>query len=327
MNNQIYSSFETLLNALNDPALPLPSVLIYRLASPTAGEMGVLSATWGRIPVERRRLLLSRMADASESAFDLDFTTIATFALDDEDAQVRSFAIHTLWENEHPDLMGRLVNMLQSDADVEVRATAAQHLGRFVLAGELGTLDSQQAGQAVDCLLEAWEAEESTLDIRRRALESVAYSEHEEIPHFIRQASEHPDVKMQASAIFAMGRSADDRWHAEVLGALFSREPEIVFEAARAAGELSIAEAVPRLIELLEHPDREIKGAAIWALGETGGKAAQQALVQLAEEEMDEDVLESIEDALNMAALAAGDFFTHVIASGDSDDFGDFLSD
>jgi HEAT repeat protein len=327
MNNQTDSSLESLLHALSDPALPLPSALIYRLASPPAGDMDMLRSAWGHIPVERRQLLLSRMADASESAFDLDFTTIATFALDDEDAQVRSFAIHTLWENEQPDLIGQLAHMLQSDGDPDVRATAAQSLGRFVLAGELGTLDSQMARQVVECLLEAWEAEESTLDIKRRALESIAYSEHEHVPLLIRQASEHPDVKMQASAVFAMGRSADNRWQAEVMNALFNREPEIVFEAARAAGELSIADAVPRLIELLEHPDHEIKGAAIWALGETGGRAAQQALVQLAEEEEDDDVLESIEDALNMAVLAAGDFFTRVIASDDSDDSLDYLSD
>jgi HEAT repeat protein len=132
---------------------------------------------------------------------------------------------------------------------------------------------------------------------------------------------------MQASAIFAMGRSADERWRSEVMEALFSKDPEILYEAARAAGELSIAEAVPRLIELLDHPDREIKGAAVWALGETGGKAAQQALILLAEEEDDEDLLESIEDALNMAALGAGDFFTHVIASDGSDELEDYLSD
>jgi HEAT repeat protein len=327
MNDQIDATLEPLLNTLRDPARPLPSALIYRLANPEPGDIEALSAVWERVPVERRRLLLSRMADAVESSFDLDFSAVALFALADEDAQVRHFALHALWENEQPEIMQHLIGMLRADRDMDVRATAAQSLGRFVLAGELGTLDAEKASEAVHSLLEAWESFENALDIRRRALESIAYSEHEDVPLFIRQAMEHPDVKMQASAIFAMGRSADERWRSEVMEALFSKDPEILYEAARAAGELSIAEAVPRLIELLDHPDREIKGAAVWALGETGGKAAQQALILLAEEEDDEDLLESIEDALNMAALGAGDFFTHVIASDDSDELEDYLSD
>jgi HEAT repeat protein len=327
MNNQIDNTLQSLLNTLSDPDRPLPSALIYRLANPEPGDIDALGSVWKHVPVERRRLLLSRMADASTSSFDLDFTAVALFALADEDAQVRHYAIHALWENEQPEIMQHLIGILKADRDMDVRATAAQSLGRFVLAGELGTLDSERASQVVNSLVEAWETLENTLDIRRRALESIAYSEHEDIPLFIRQATEHPDVKMQASAIFAMGRSADERWRREVMEALFSEEPEILYEAARAAGELAIAEAVPRLIELLDHPDREIKGAAVWALGETGGKAAQQALVLLAEEEDDEELLESIEDALNMAALAAGDFFTHIIASDDSDELEDFLSE
>jgi hypothetical protein len=302
-----------LLDALRDPAAPLRAALIYRLSSPSPGDFEALQAAWSDVPVERRRLLLSRLAEMSETSFEVDFSQVALFALDDEDQGVRRLAIEALWENELPATMLRMIHILQGDEAAEVRAAAAQSLGRFVLAGELGTLPTGTAQAAEAALLEVWAEISEAAEVRRRALESISYSGRDEVPSLILEALEDSDLLMQASAIFSMGRSADEQWESYVQQALSDPESEVRYEAARAAGELFLIEAVPQLIDMLEEIDRDIQHAAIWSLGEIGGVVAQRALLSLADRETDEDILEAVEDAINSAALSTGDFAAYLV--------------
>jgi HEAT repeat protein len=105
---------------------------------------------------------------------------------------------------------------------------------------------------------------------------------------------------MQVSAIFAMGRSADKIWGPQVCAELRSLAPEIRFEAARAAGELELAEAVTDLVELTQDIDPQVGEAAIWSLSQVGGDQARQALVELLEaEDADEDFIQEALDNLD----------------------------
>jgi HEAT repeat protein len=91
-----------------------------------------------------------------------------------------------------------------------------------------------------------------------------------------------------------------------VIEELESEDRELRFEAARAAGELSLEEAVPLLTEIAYEDDVEIRDAAIWSLGEIGGREAMRVLNVLAEEAQesdDDDLLGAVEDALAAASL------------------------
>lgn len=318
-----------LLDGLADEDTPLRAGLLYRLSEPAADDLAELQARWPLLPVQRRRLLLLRMAEASETNFDLDFSAVARLALSDDDSEVRQHAIAALWTSEDPALSHSLVRLLQIDESADVRAAAAQALGRFVLASELGELPATIAESVEAALLEAWYDDIDAPDVRRRALESIAYSGREEVTSLIEEAAVHPDLKMQSSALFAMGRSSDERWAPYVLRALNVAEPELRFEAAHAAGELGLADAVPRLIELLQDPDHELMEAAIWSLGEIGGPDATSALVRLLRHDgLDEDLIDAVEDALATAALIDGQFGTLGFFDDDQDmDIGDDWAD
>ncbi len=306
--------FEELLENLKDDTAPLRAAVLYRLSEPVEHELAALRDAWESVPSERRLLLLVRMVETSEASFDTDYTAVALFALDDPDEEVRSSAIEALWVSEDSATMQRLVRMLELDEAATVRAAAAQALGRFVLAGELGEIPEAMARSLEDTLLEAWENDAESLEVRRRALESIAYSGRDEVSSLIEEALDHADLSMQASALFAMGRCADERWADYVMSALTHDEPEIRFEAARAAGELGLRASVPRLIELTEDDDREVKEAAIWSLGEIGGQSATRALLNLSEhDDVDEALLDVIEDAMNTAALGSGEFATYIL--------------
>ncbi|MBK8026049.1 MAG: HEAT repeat domain-containing protein [Chloroflexi bacterium] len=86
-------------------------------------------------------------------------------------------------------------------------------------------------------------------------------------------------------------------------------DDEIRYEAARAAGELEIEEAVPDLAKLASDPDREIQEVAIWSLGEIGGDESLRILNHLLQRAMkakDEGLKDAIEEAIGNASLSRG---------------------
>ncbi|MBN1427871.1 MAG: HEAT repeat domain-containing protein [Anaerolineae bacterium] len=312
--------FSALLVNLLETDKPLRAALIYRLSDPLPSEMAAFEAVWPTAPVERRRLLMSRLAETSEASIEVDFSTVSLFALQDADAEVRRQAIEALWENEQPSTMRKLIALAQSDPDARVRAAAAIALGQFVLLGELEDIEPMIAKEAEEALLQICHFQEEELEVRRRALESIALSSRQEVEPLIEEAARHADLKMQASALFAMGRNGDSRWIPHISDALRSPISELCFEATRAAGEIGLTTAVPHLIRFAHSHDREIKEMAIWSLGEIGGVEAQNALFALADEETDEDLIEAIEDASNMATLSLGNFGLLVLPSDDDED-------
>jgi HEAT repeat protein len=103
-----------------------------------------------------------------------------------------------------------------------------------------------------------------------------------------------------------MGRSASKPWGPNVFLELTSPIPSLRLEAARAAGELDLQEAIPSLIDLLEDVSDETRRAAIWSLGQLGGRAANEALLAALDRSEDEDEIELIEDALGNLAFVDG---------------------
>jgi hypothetical protein len=316
--------FESMLENLQSPQEPLKAALLYRLSAPLPEDLAAFQAAWPGTPVERRRLLLSRMLEAAEASFELDFREIATFALEDKDDEVRRLAIANLWEDASPAFMEKLLHMLENDIAELARAAAAQSLGRYVLLGELGKYDAAKARRVEEALLLICESAEETLEVQRRALEALSYSGRDEIPPLIEDAYHHSEPKMRASALFAMGQSADDRWEEYVMGALNDPSAEMRYEAARAAGELEIAESLPRLVELMRDIDREVIEAAIWSVGMIGGAEARQALLKFSDETLDDSLLEVIEDALGLTMLAGGEFGFLLFDENDLDDDFDY---
>ena len=82
---------------------------------------------------------------------------------------------------------------------------------------------------------------------------------------------------------------------------LESPDPEISFEAVRAAGKMEIQAARPRLLrmlQLVEELEDDVRGAVIWSLSEIGGEGVRKKLEALLEK-LDDDVeIEYLEEAL-----------------------------
>ena len=85
---------------------------------------------------------------------------------------------------------------------------------------------------------------------------------------------------MVASAIFAMGRSANDAWEDIVISNLQNQYVDVQEEAVRAAGELELQNAREEILELLDDEglDQDVFLAAIWSLSQIGGPGVQEKL-------------------------------------------------
>jgi HEAT repeat protein len=300
------SEFEELLKKLGDRQTPLSISSLYGLSHLTRAEAQLFQEVWSLVDAGRRQWILQSLVDIAEASFEVDFNPIFRLCLNDEDAVVRSRAIEGLWEDEDLTLAGLLVRLLRDDPSESVRAAAATSLGRFVLLGELEKIEAAPAMMVEDALLGAIYDPHETLEVRRRAVESIAYSGQAQVQDIIEMAYYDDEEKMRISAIFAMGRSADPLWHEMVIAELDNPDPEMRYEAARACGELEASAALSALIYLIEaDPDPEVQEMAIWALGCIGGKEARRVLEACCESE-DEALRQAAEEALDELDFLGG---------------------
>ena len=223
--------------------------------------------------------------------------------LKDPDPQVRIRAIRLLWESEDAKLVPTFLKIMNEDEDTEARAAAANALGLFVYQGELEKIPAELHHRIEDNLLKVLNSSKESL-VRRRALESLGYSGRPEVVPLIENAYHDKDPDWVVSALFAMGRSSDERWKKQVLSKLHAPDEDIRSEAIHAAGELELASARPILLDSLEdEEDLELRRELIWALSKIGGEGVRSRLEEILEAEEDDEEADFIEEAMDNLAF------------------------
>jgi HEAT repeat protein len=299
--------FESALTELADAATTAQPALMAALSDPRAEDVTSFARIWPTIDPARRRWIAERLLETAEASFQVDYDRLFAHLLDDEDPIIRGTALDGLWEDDDPRLVARFLPMLRSDPDERVRARAATALGEFVYRGELDALDSEVTEQLIAALTDTARDDAEDIDVRRRATEAVGYADRPEVHALIEAHFNAVEQPLRAGAVCAMGRSVDERWSDLIEASLEDPDPELRYEAALAAGKVTLPDTVAKLFELADADEREIQLAAIWSLGEIGGARARRALDRLAQSAPDDDYAEAVDDALGMVALSEGD--------------------
>lgn len=290
--------FDQVLKALQDTETPLTPRFLYRFSDLEAGDLAQLGKIWPDLPAWRRKALLEDIEQLGQEDTIMSFEAIGLFALADSDPEVRLPAVRTLWEYENPAHIDTFLKLLDRDQSPEVRAAAASALGHYIYLGELEEIRSERQRAIEDRLLSVMEQGEAA-EVRRNALESLGYSSRDEVPALIEAAYQSGEKEWVASALFAMGRSANSAWKPQVMEMLDNPYPVIRAEAARAAGELEMSAASARLLELLDDPDDRTRLASIWSLSQLGGDGVREALERAFQESEDEADRNYIEAAID----------------------------
>lgn len=294
-------SFQTVLDALLETKKDFPRRHLKYFSDMEPAALKSFLDAWPRVHPTRKLLLLNRLLSLLEQDTTVSFDDLGRALLTDANPEVRALAIRLLAECDDPKLIPAYINILKNDPDLAPRLEAATMLGEFVLLGELEKLPGDKMSAAENTLLAIENSEEPSA-LRRRALESLGYSSRLEVQTLINSAFQREDPEWVASALFAMGRSNYERWSDQVISMLIHVDERIRLAAVQAAGELSLAEARPILLKLLDDEEDDlITEAAIWSLSEIGGEDVREVLESLLDQvaDEDEDQIEFLQDALD----------------------------
>lgn len=255
---------------------------------------------------------LTLLADIEDGyrPFDKHALTLLRSLLDDADAEVRAEAIACLWNDPDPKWIDVLMHKATEDIHADVRAHAVSALGRYVFEGEAATYEDWDGhataispadyARVSDFLFRIAQDPEEPLETRRYAIEALAFrSEDADVLDLIEWAYQHRDRRLKVSALFSMARNGDPKWTDHILTELQSEDPELQYEAVRAAGELGLHEATDALIEIARAKGirKPLRLLAIYALGETGDERAYPVLDRFTHSR-DRDIREVAREAL-----------------------------
>lgn len=272
--------FKEIIDELSNSDAPLLSARLAHLSNLDSEELKIFEKRWATIEPQRRRQIVYRLVELTEDNFELNFDSIFTSCLKDQDAEIRSKAIEGLWESEDASLITPLINLLEQDSSEKVQAAAAIAVGKFALLAEHKKLRPLHTSMVQEALLTAVNDNNKSVEVSRRVLESVAPLSLPQVKKAIMEAYESPDINLKVSSIYAMGKNCDCSWLPILIRELGSTSAEIRYEAAGACGELGEEEATPHLIELIADADTDVQLAAIQALGKIGDTEAKEHLEQ-----------------------------------------------
>lgn len=298
MNTQP-NPFQPVLDSLLNEKKEFPRKYLQQFSDMGTLELKTLLDVWQRVGPSRKLTLLEGLETLAESDTLVNFDDLAKALLADPDSVVRGRAIRLLSECEDVKLIPTFINILNTDSDAQTRAEAATVLNIFVDLGELEEIPEDLAHQVEDTLLAVANGQDE-IRVRRRALESLGYSSRPEVQMLIESAFRREDPAWKASALFAMGRSADSRWDNEIIQSLLNDNQNVQDAAILAAGELSIKDANPILLKLLTDAaeEGEVTNSLIWSLSQIGGEDVRVYIENLLDQTEDDEQIEFLEEAL-----------------------------
>ncbi len=300
-------SFDAVIAALQDETKTFPATYLHRFSDLNPAELRKLKPVWPKVTEERRVALLEDLETLSEADTLMLFDEFCELALDDSNPRVRQKALGMLWQTDKNSLAPRFIEMMEKDPDEFVRANAASALAHFVYEGEVEEFDEAQLHTIEKALLKVLGGDDQPI-VRRRALEALGFSSIPEVKPWIDKAYNTDDPQWISSALFAMGRSAEEIYAPRVVESLDHPDSDVKFEAVRAAGELSASIARGPLLEMLNEgiDDSDLRMAVIWSLSQIGGEDVRETLENLAESIEDDDEAELINNAIDNLFFTEG---------------------
>ncbi len=185
------------------------------------------------------------------------------------DAAFRQAAISAINSLGHPEMAARAV-VLMNDPNPYVRESAVR------IAGYFGY------DECADLLMARCRDEDE--NVRRAAVEHIPYIEDGRVIAVLAEALETATPRVRAAAAAAFAQIESARALPYLLKALDDEDGWVRYFAARAIGRHGYSESLDALVRLAEaDPARQVRIAAVDALGRIGGPRAVAVLAALAE--------------------------------------------
>lgn len=268
-------------------------------------DLALLASRWRHLHLANREGLVRRAIEWADSDVAKEFGRLYRVALTDDSEVVRQLAVIGLWEDQRPDLLATLVDMVEADPVPDVRAQAVVTIGAVLEARDVDAFAERDVERLRDLLLTLAGDEGDSSILRRAAVEAIGgLGDDEEAEEILRFAATDDDAALQAAAIHAMGTTRAADWEPIVVPALASGDSDVRAAAIRAVGLIGISDAVEVVVEAASDDEDEVRYAAIAALGALGTPPATRALRLLLQDPRADD-LAALEAALDEAMIVA----------------------
>lgn len=282
------------------------AAVLAKLSDLSIADVQSIEQLWNAGSDERKAKLVDSLRELAEDNVEYNFNRLFLMALTDPVPEIRASAVEGLWEDDDPYVMDLLETVLTEDPSIEVRSAAARSLSRFAYQAAAGGLDGARESELRDRLVSVIEHTPPESRLHMHSVETLAYIPSEpRLEGYISSLYRLEDEDTQASALLAMGRSMDARWHDTIRQELSHSAAKVRFQAARAAGETELAKAVPLLARLCADSDIEVREAALWALGQIGTMEATRVLAAVIENADNEEIREAAQQALGDASYSS----------------------
>lgn len=307
MTEKTKTAFSEILAALKNTDKNFPPRYLVNFSDITTEDLADFKFAWPQVPPQRKTSFLLDLEELAEADTITNFDEIARVGLNDPEPEVRVLSIRLLWECDDRKLIDVFLKMLRDDPETQVKAAAASALGSYIYEGELDELSVTELDKIVDTLIQTYKTT-PLLEVKRRALESLGFSSRDEVTAFILESYKSDQADLRASALFAMGRSADNQFDPFVKKHLRDNNPTIQLEAMRAAGELTIKDSREELLEMVDSGDldEEVFYAGVWSLSQIGGAGVKAKFEEIMDSEIDDDLADFMETAMDNLAVTDG---------------------
>jgi HEAT repeat protein len=302
MNDQI-SSFQTVLDSLIAPGKEFPRKYLTHFSDIQPLELQTAMDVWDRVNLDRKLSLLDGLISLAEKDTLVSFDDFAGAILNDPNASVRAQALRLLVECEDLKFVPIYLELLKNDPDVNVRVEATNVLGLFIQLGELEEIPEDVFDEVMSALLESTKSAKEAR-VRRRALEALGWLSDPDVVVLVESAFEMDENEWKASALTAMGRSANDIWEDRILRSLLDENDAVRKAAVQAAGMLPLKSArLPLLRMLEEEEDEDVMSAVIWSLSQIGGEDVRTYLEAVLDQAEEDELIGFLEEALDNLAF------------------------
>jgi HEAT repeat protein len=293
------TSFQSVLDSLIASGKEFPRKYLNHFSDIQPLELQTVLDVWDRVNLDRKLSLLDGLLSMAEKDTLVSFDDFASAILIDPEASIRTRALRLLLECEDVKLVPTYLDLLKNDPDFGVRVEAANVLGLFMELGELEEISEEIHGEVMSGLVEAAGGEKEAR-VRRRALEALGWSSDAGVIALVESAYEMDENEWKASALIAMGRSANDIWEDRILRSLLDENNAVRKAAVQSAGMLPLKSARLPLLRMLEEEDSEdVMSAVIWSLSQIGGEDVRTYLEALVGEAEEDELIDYLEEALD----------------------------
>ena len=247
----------------------------------------------------------------AESDRSLEFDTLFRAAIGFPDPKVRLECVRALSNGGSSNIAQTLLETLERDADVQVRAAAADSLHAFSDPSQARNVSGAALARIAAALGQAVSQDERV--VRGKALKALAAMRVDDVPDLIDAMFDDAigDPDLMSDVLLAMGETGDRSWLPTIEDAFYSGEAKIRIAAVVAFGEVAGDDDVDSLSEPFDDHVLEVQMATVHALANIGSSQAREML-SLAVSSSEPEVQRMAQAALDM--LKAEDDLIYAIS-------------